>query len=183
MEKTNDYSKKQLIANTIARYASKSRNDRNAYEYYTDLLSSLLDQVMKLDVFAAKVAETIDKSMCKGYNVANVSSKQAWVIACAVVENGINTDHFLENDTKTEEVEEEEVIDNEKQEVVNAFTLISDEKTTTMHTITYTYNGQMYRSCNLGGLFYLGTKLADAYEVNKAFDEFQYLHKGANLIA
>ena len=106
MEKTNDYKLKQAVANQITYCASKSRIDRNAYDYYTDLLSSLLDKVMKLDNFAAKVAETVDKTMCRKYTVANCSSKQAWVIACAVVENNIDTTHFLELDRKNDDDDE-----------------------------------------------------------------------------
>ena len=45
---------------------------------------------MKLDAFAAKVAETINKTINPyAAKVANVSSKQAWILACAAVENNI----------------------------------------------------------------------------------------------
>lgn len=51
---------------------------------------AFLRKVMALDCFAAQIAKTIDASIdIYGYKVANVSSKQAWILACAAVENNI----------------------------------------------------------------------------------------------
>lgn len=89
-EKMN-YAAKQTVARKIEDYASTDRCYNNSfYEIAFNDFGKFIAEVMKLDIFAAKVAATIDKSM-NPYNrrVANVSSKQAWVLACAAVENGI----------------------------------------------------------------------------------------------
>lgn len=186
MKELNDYQTKQLVANTIVRYASKSRCDHNAYEYYTDLMSSLLDKVMKLDNFAAKVAETVDKSMCRGYNVANVSSKQAWVIACAVVENDIDTAHFLEldqnQDNNNDNEDEATEVDIEKLESVKTFALLSTDKYDGLNAYTFNFEGKQYTAKTSLSLWYAGDESIynDGYYVNEAYDEIQKLVKIAN---
>lgn len=187
MKELNDYQKKQLVANMIIRYASKSRCDHNAYEYYTDLLSSLLDKVMKLDNFAAKVAETVDKSMCRGYNVANVSSKQAWVIACAVVENNIDTTHFLEldqnQDNNNDNEDEAKEVDIEKLESIKTFALLSTDKYIDgLNAYTFNFEGKQYTAKTSLSLWYAGDESIynDGYYVNEAYDEIQNLVKIAN---
>ena len=98
---TTDYSKKQIVANEIVRLASVSRIDSNKYNYTTDRLAAFLEKVMKLDGFAAQVATTVYNNCGHGYNVANVSSKQAWIIACAAIEAGMETSAIV--DYKEEE--------------------------------------------------------------------------------
>lgn len=188
MKELNDYQMKQLVANTIVRYAMRSRCDRNAYEYYTDLLSSLLDKVMKLDVFAAKVAETVDKSMCKGYNVANVSSKQAWVIACAVVENNIDTTHFLEFDQENDdnddnEEEEETAVDVDKLESIRTFVLLNSVKCLDgLNVYTFNFEGKQYTVKTSLSFWYAGDErlYTDGYYIEEAYKEIQNMVKIAN---
>jgi len=44
-----------------------------------------------LNVFASNVAKTIDeKCTYPSFKIANMSSKQAWILACAAIENNIN---------------------------------------------------------------------------------------------
>ena len=88
---TNDYKEKQTVARKIEDYANTERwNNHSYFPIAFDELGKLITIISKLDCFAAKVAETIDKTMDPyGFKVANVSSKQAWILACAAVENNI----------------------------------------------------------------------------------------------
>lgn len=87
---TEDYKRAQNLANEIKLYANTDVNNRSFFEIAFNKLSTLLDSVIKLNVFASNVAKTIDKKM-NPYNrqVAFVSDKQVWVIACAAIENNI----------------------------------------------------------------------------------------------
>ena len=90
---TNDYQTKQLVARKIEHAAAIQRwNQHSLFDIYFEALGRLVYDVMQLkETFAAKVAETVDKTMNPyGYKVAAVSNKQAWIIACAVVENNID---------------------------------------------------------------------------------------------
>lgn len=77
------------IASTIEDMAKQTKYNLQMYEVKTDVLSRFLRKIMALDVFAAKVAETVEKNCGCGFYVAKVSGKQAWCIACAAVENNI----------------------------------------------------------------------------------------------
>lgn len=88
---SNEYKKAQEIANEIQSVASTKRTEGQWFEHQFNKLGCFLDKVIALNNFASNIATTIDKSMNPyGYQVANISSKQAWIIACAVVENNIN---------------------------------------------------------------------------------------------
>ena len=90
---TNDYKTKQLVARRIEEISSIQRWDNNTlFNIYFNDFGNFIDKVIKLEgTFASKVAETIDKTMNPyGYKIASVSKKQAWIIACAVVENNID---------------------------------------------------------------------------------------------
>lgn len=91
MEKNNDYKMKQEVARKIEDYAKTDRwNNNSFFEIAFNDLGRMLDSVSKLNLFAAKVAETVEKTMNPyGKQVAFISSKQAWILACAVVDNGI----------------------------------------------------------------------------------------------
>lgn len=53
-------------------------------------LGKFISQIQKIDGFAAKIAETIDKTMNPyGKKVAFISEKQSWILAVAAVENNI----------------------------------------------------------------------------------------------
>ena len=86
---TEEYKMAQQMAGQIER-AAKQSHVSSYFEMYFEQLSSFLNKVMSLDCFAAQVAKTIDSKM-DGYSyyVASVSSKQAWILACAAVENNI----------------------------------------------------------------------------------------------
>lgn len=89
MATTNDYKMKQTIARQIERYAACERSN-SYFEIAFNNFDNFIESIMKLDAFAAKVAETINKSINPyAAKVANVSSKQAWILACAAVENNI----------------------------------------------------------------------------------------------
>lgn len=87
----NDYKAKQELARKIEQYANTERwNNNSFFPIAFEELGRFIDKIMKLEVFAAKVATTIDKTMNPyGYKVASISSKQAWILACAGIENNI----------------------------------------------------------------------------------------------
>ena len=91
MEKNNDYKMKQEVARKIEDYAKTDRwNNNSFFEIAFNEFGRMLNSVSKLNLFAAKVAETVEKTMNPyGKQVAFISSKQAWILACAVVDNGI----------------------------------------------------------------------------------------------
>jgi hypothetical protein len=88
---TEAYAKAQKMANSIQGWAEKTRRYDNTYfNLGIEVLVAFLRKVMALDCFAAQIAKTVDASIdIYGYKVANVSSKQAWILACAAVENNI----------------------------------------------------------------------------------------------
>lgn len=104
---TQEYKKAQQIANQISRWAAAHWVYNNSAAQWADTqLGWFLNDVKKVGGFAAQVAETIEKSM-KLYNadyVAKMSSKQAWFLACAAVENGIQG-KGLDDETESENEE------------------------------------------------------------------------------
>ena len=53
-------------------------------------LGQFISKVQATDGFAAKIAETVDKTMNPyGKKVAFISDKQSWILAVAAVENNI----------------------------------------------------------------------------------------------
>lgn len=89
---TPEYRKAGDTANELISLAGRSRWSNNStFEMCFNHLGCALQDVIKAGGFAAQVAETVEKSM-NPYNrsVANMSSKQAWIIACSMVENGIS---------------------------------------------------------------------------------------------
>jgi hypothetical protein len=56
-----------------------------------------MNAVKKTEGFASQVAETVAKTIdYYGFKIASISSKQAWIIACAIVENNIELKYFNE---------------------------------------------------------------------------------------
>lgn len=88
---TEAYASAQKIANKIQDYASKERwNNHSFFGIALEDLARFLSKIMELDCFAAQIAKTVDSTIDNhGYQVARCSSKQAWILACAAVENGI----------------------------------------------------------------------------------------------
>lgn len=89
---TQEYKRAQELANNIQDLANTERWNNNSYfGIATQDLDSFLSKIRKTDTFAAKIAETIDKTMNPyGRKVANMSSKQAWILASTAVELNIN---------------------------------------------------------------------------------------------
>ena len=88
---TNDYTAKQEVARKIESYAKVERRNNNSFfEIAFNDFGRFLSKIESLECFAAQIAATVDKTMNPyGYKVASVSSKQAWILACAAVENNI----------------------------------------------------------------------------------------------
>lgn len=90
MTKNNDYQAKQEIARRIESYANTTRNSGSYHELAFNCMDKFVSEIAKLDAFADKVASTIYKSMNPyNFKVAAISSKQAWILACAAVENNV----------------------------------------------------------------------------------------------
>lgn len=90
---TADYKKAQALANELTELATMERNSGNNHYFIGAKcdLDIFIDKIAKLSCFAAQVAETVNKSLSNpyGYTLANISDKQAWILACAAVENNI----------------------------------------------------------------------------------------------
>lgn len=95
------------LADDIVKMAGLNRWNNNAsYDTAVEAFSKFIGEMKKTDGFAAKVAETIDKTIANsGGNVASISSKQAWALANAAVENGISL-YGKEVEKKVSEKEE-----------------------------------------------------------------------------
>lgn len=89
---SEDYKKAQKIANDFTDWSKTQRwNDSSYFPIAFENLGWALTVIEKTETFAAKIAETVDKTMeSHGYQVAYLSSKQAWILACCVVENGLD---------------------------------------------------------------------------------------------
>jgi hypothetical protein len=88
---TPQYTAAQKVANELQAYAATNRwNQNSRFDAAYEAVGRLVHEVKKVGGFAAQVCESIDKTMSPfGKQVAFVSSKQAWIIACAAVENNI----------------------------------------------------------------------------------------------
>ena len=82
---TEEYKKAQGIAGIL----ESCGLNRNFYDNKDWFFDQVIRDVKNLDCFAAEVAKTIYKGMEK-YRYPRVSSKQAWILACACVENGFD---------------------------------------------------------------------------------------------
>ena len=89
---SEQYRAAQKLANEIQQIANYERwNNNNSYKLHFDPFYRFLNEIIKLNVFASNVAKTIDeKCTYPSFKIANMSSKQAWILACAAIENNIN---------------------------------------------------------------------------------------------
>ena len=87
----NKVTKGQILANELVKIASYERwNNNSLFELFYDRMGDFLDKIKELNCFAAQVATTIESKMNPyGFKIANISSKQAWILACASIENNI----------------------------------------------------------------------------------------------
>ncbi len=91
IEKGNEYYKKaQELANTITYLANTERNNNTMFSINLEKLGGFIYSIAQTNTFAAKIATTVDNTINPyGYKVANVSSKQAWILACEAVKKNI----------------------------------------------------------------------------------------------
>lgn len=89
--KANDYKVKQNLAMSLE--ISFNAFQRTSRESANDFHANTLEQIIALNVFASEVAKTVKASRkiddCHIKGGYRLSSKQAWILACAMVENGI----------------------------------------------------------------------------------------------
>lgn len=81
---------------TILTLAATTRINNERYERNADILGHFIAEIKKTNTFAAKIAETVDRTF-GGYTVAKISEKQAYCLAQAARECGIV---LLENENK-----------------------------------------------------------------------------------
>ena len=93
---TQQYTAAQELANNLQRIASKQRwNDNTLFNLYFDPMANFLAKISEIEAFAAQVAKTIlEKMNPYGSQVAYISSKQAWILACAAIENNIEEQYL-----------------------------------------------------------------------------------------
>ena len=88
---TSEYKKAQEYANKLIDLANTSHNNGMWFEMCYEKLANAIERVMKLPGLPGQIAATIDKTMNPNRSkMANISSKQAWILACAMVENDID---------------------------------------------------------------------------------------------
>lgn len=87
---TAEYKKAQEIANELDRLSNASHNNGMWFEMCYEKLATALENVMKLQGFASQVATSVNNNMNPNRSkMVTISNKQAWIIACAMVENNI----------------------------------------------------------------------------------------------
>lgn len=93
---TADYKMAQQNARVISDMAACDRVHGQLLwgEAETELSQTLDEIIEKVDGFAAEVAKTVRSTVRqwtdRAYAVARCSDKQAWILACACVENNIS---------------------------------------------------------------------------------------------
>ena len=105
-----EYKQAQKIANELVSL-SENHNiyDHSYYQIAVETLSLFVNKIVGLGVFASKVASTINNTIDVGEYAATISKKQAWVLACAAVENGL-TIYSEEVESELSKVEEKELV-------------------------------------------------------------------------
>ena len=95
---TEQYAAAQHLANQLTRIAAYQRwNNNSMFNLHFNPMASFLEKVKAAGGFAAQVAESVESKMSgTGYCVANLSCKQAWVIACAAIEAGIKQEYITD---------------------------------------------------------------------------------------
>ena len=88
---SQEYKRAGEIANKLQALANTDRYLNNStFAMDFEELGKVLCAVKETTGFASQVAETIESKMNPyGKTVAYMSSKQAWIIACTIVENNI----------------------------------------------------------------------------------------------
>lgn len=92
-EQTNQAKK---IASKLESVSYLNRwNNKTSWDMYYDRVYRFLIEIQKIDCFAANIANTVyDRAkdyakQTRSYVMPKISSKQAWCLACAAVENNI----------------------------------------------------------------------------------------------
>jgi hypothetical protein len=87
---TENYKKAQKIANDLIWSSEVTKISSMEFEMYFEKISRFLLSIKNTNTFGSKIAETIDNAMEPySYQVAKISDKQAWILACTAVENNI----------------------------------------------------------------------------------------------
>ncbi|GIM60068.1 hypothetical protein CAPN008_01180 [Capnocytophaga canis] len=118
---SKEYQVASKLAKKIIAYSQYQRRD-SYYKIAFEKLGRFVYELRKTSGFASQVAETIDKQIdeYRDRQLAFISDKQAWILACAAIENGIEwagiTDELYEKENEAEtEVEEQEAQVEEQQ--------------------------------------------------------------------
>lgn len=85
-----NYKKAQKLAEEIEGAAQCTKRDREYYDVEFASVEKFLNDVKSLNVFASNIAETVLNTMSfQNFQVAKISNKQSWILACAAIENNI----------------------------------------------------------------------------------------------
>ena len=103
---TEEYRMAGELARKLYSYANTStsaRYERAAREAMVDRfrigISIFCDGVESLNVFASNIAKTVNASTRTAkYQAAFMSEKQAWCLACAAIEGGVDYSFFIDNE-------------------------------------------------------------------------------------
>ena len=85
-----DYKKAQKLAEEIEGAAQCTKRNREYFDVEFAAVEKFLNEIKSLNVFASNIAETVLNTMSfQNFQVAKISNKQNWTLACAAVENNI----------------------------------------------------------------------------------------------
>lgn len=93
---TEDYKRAQELANDIKRVAGYNEwKDNSLFNLWNDSFDRFVREVANTDTFGANIAKTVYASMeanegRRDRSMANVSDKQAWILATTAIELGIS---------------------------------------------------------------------------------------------
>ena len=86
---TAEYAQAQKLANKLVDFAN-TENTNSAYTLFFNKIGAFLAKIEKTEGFASQVAKTCSAWQMKNWTKsANISSKQAWILACCAIENNI----------------------------------------------------------------------------------------------
>lgn len=89
---TADYKRAQELANDIKRVAGYNEwRDNSLYNLWCDSFDSFIRKISETNTFGANIARTVLASIGANYckrdrSMANVSDKQAWILATTAIE-------------------------------------------------------------------------------------------------
>lgn len=93
---TNEYNLASKLAKDILKSSRYSRwHENTMFNIAVENLFQLTDDLKQIGGFVGQVAESVEKKITPfGNTPAQISDKQAWILACGVVENNLKWGEF-----------------------------------------------------------------------------------------